>query len=72
MNYKIEKSTSPNKWVCTDLTNKIVCVFEDKKFNETQKMTELEDFNNSDFMKIPTIMREMGDWLFENHKEKLF
>ena len=35
-------------------------------------MTTLENFNPNDFMKLARYMREMGDWLNENHYEKIF
>lgn len=71
-NYKIEESKSkPNHWVCSDFENKIVCVFENKKYNETQMFTFLEDFNPNNFMQIAKITRKMGNWLFENHRNKI-
>jgi hypothetical protein len=70
--YILQPSEKPNHWVCTDQENKIVCVFEDHKFNETQKTEMLEDFNPDNFMKLARYMREMGDWLRDNHHEKIF
>lgn len=70
--FKIEKSVQPDKWVCTDTLNNIVCVFEQGKFNDTQEFTMLEDFNASNYMKIAEIAREMADWLRENHYDKIF
>ncbi len=62
----------PGAWVCTDTENMIVCTFENHKFNDTQKMNMLEDFNPDNYMKLARIMRELGDWLNENHPEKVF
>jgi hypothetical protein len=70
--YILQPSEKLNHWVCTDQENKIVCVFENHKFNETQKVTTLEDFNPDNFMKLARYMREMGDWLRDNHYEKIF
>lgn len=70
--YKLQPSETPNKWVCTDTENLIVCVWEDKKFNDTQKMTTLKDFDPANFMKVARFMREMGDYLRKNHYSKIF
>lgn len=72
MRFIIEQSEQPNKWVCTDTLNKIVVIFEHHKFNDTQKVTTLDDFDTSKYMKLAQYMREMGDWLNENHKDKIF
>lgn len=68
--YVLQKSqTQPNSWVCTDTEHGIVCVFEDKKFNETQRFSFLEDVR-LDALFIARLMREMADWLRENHYHK--
>lgn len=67
----IQPSETPNLWVCTDQTNGIVCVFEQGKFNDTQQFTLLED-SKASANQLATIAREMGDWLRENHYEKIF
>lgn len=72
MRYKFEPSENPNHWVATDIENKIVCVFEHKKFNETQKITMLDDFDANNYMQLAKYMRELGDWLTENHRDKLY
>lgn len=68
----LQHSSKPNHWACTDTENKIVCVFEEHKFNDTQKFTVLEDFDSSKFMKLATIARDMGDWLNSNHYDIAF
>ena len=49
----------------------MVCTFEEGKFNDTQKFTDLEGDDTSksmdDVMAILRIMREMSDWLAINH-----
>ena len=70
--YLLQQSDKPGHWVCTDQENLIVCVFKEHQFNETQEMTTLENFDPNNFMKLATYMREMGDWLFENHYDKIF
>ena len=62
----------PNVWVCTDKVNGLVCRFEAHKFNDTQKFTFLEDVEKPDALKIARILREMADWLGDNHYEKIF
>lgn len=58
-------------WKCTDQENGIVCRFKVRQFNETQQF----EFNSDvepDAAGIAKALREMGDWLSENHKELLF
>ena len=59
-------------WVCTDTENGIVCRFQAHRFNETSKMTFLEDVPQPDALQIARLMREMGDWLAEHHGDILF
>lgn len=67
----LQPGENPGYWVCTDRINGVVCVFEDKKYNETQKFTPLGDFDPGNFIKLAKFAREMGDWLKENHYEKI-
>lgn len=57
--------------MCTDQDNGIVCVFEAHTFNESQQFTMLED-SKASANELATIAREMGDWLRENHYDKIF
>ena len=68
----LQPSEIANHFVCTDTENKIVLVFEKGKFNDSQTVEFLEDFDSKDFMKVAKYMREIGDWLSANHYEKLF
>ncbi|HRH57408.1 MAG TPA: hypothetical protein PLS10_07135 [Chitinophagales bacterium] len=68
----LQASEVKNHFVCTDQENKIVIIFEKGKFNDSQKVEFLEDFNGADFMNVAKYMREIGDWLAEYHYEKLF
>lgn len=71
--YKIEESKNKHGyWVCTDIVNGIVCIFEDGKFNETHQFTILEDIKNSDANKLALIANEMDNWLRKNHYDKMF
>lgn len=64
--------SQPDGWLCTDTENNIVCQFTAHKFNDTQKFTFLEDVEHPDALTIARIMREMADWLRENHYDKVF
>lgn len=72
MSYILQASEKPNYWVCTDTENLIVCIFENKNFNDNQNFTTLENFNPDNFMKLAEMARLMGDWLRANHYDKLF
>jgi hypothetical protein len=67
-----EAKQKPDAYVCTDTENGIVCQFDAHKFNDTQKFTFLEDVTQPDALAIARLMREMGDWLAQNHYEKVF
>ena len=66
--YQLQQSAQQQGWwVLTDKENGIVCRFHEHEFNETQKMTFLEDIKNPDASQIARLMREMGDWLATHH-----
>lgn len=69
--FTIELSVLKKYWVCTDVENFIVCTFKDKKFNETQTFTPLKEMPNVTATQLATIAGEMGDWLRENHYNKV-
>lgn len=72
--YLLQPSQDGSGWVLTDQLHQIVIIWEDKKFNETQKVTLLQNLT-PETVKVETlarIMREAGDWLMEWHQEKLF
>ena len=71
----LQRSATPGYWVATDRDNNIVVQFEHGKYNDTQKVTLLngDTFTSEvEAMKVATYLREMADWLRENHYEKLF
>lgn len=70
--FVLKKSERSGYYVCTDTVNKIVCVFRERNFNGDQSFSALEDFDVNNASIIATYVREMGDWLRENHYEKLF
>ena len=71
MKYKLEKSETPGWFVVTDTENLVVIRFKEHEFNETQKVT-LIDEDAVNLMALPRIMREMGDWLAAHHIDKVF
>lgn len=69
--FKLEKSQDlPHWWVLTDTENLIVCKFEEHKFNETQRVSVLEDgkftSDTNCANKLAHIMAEMGDYMFSH------
>jgi hypothetical protein len=68
----IQESEKENHFVVTDCENKVVVVFENKKFDETQKIVNLEDVPSDKMLKLATINREIGTWLMKNHRGKLY
>lgn len=70
--FRIEKSQLKDGWwVLTDTVNLVVITFEEGKFNETQRITQLEGGDKytsmNDVMAQVRIIREMSDWLAINH-----
>lgn len=71
--YLLQKSDKrPLGWTLTDTENQIVCRFTEGQFNETQQITLLEDADPRMVMEMPRIMREMAEWLAQNHYELVF
>ena len=66
-----QSSTHPNKWVLTDKCDGIVVTFEDGKFNETQKITLLDDTHLT-ANELAKVMRELGEWVVKYHSIKCF
>lgn len=64
-------TTQENWWVLTDTENQIVVRFENKRFNETQQVTMLEDVETPNPLVIARMMREIGDYLAINHRDKV-
>lgn len=69
--FALQKSDKPNHYIAVHKEANIVVEFERGKFNESQKVTNLVDFHPSEYGKIPSYMRQLGDWLAENHEELL-
>ena len=69
--YILQKSKHPNKWVLTDTENGVVITFEKGKFNETQKVTMLDDTRLT-ANELAKVMRELGEWAVRHHGSKCF
>ena len=69
--YLLQQSKDKGFWVATDKVNGIVVKFQECRFNDTQKVTMLEEISNSNPLTIAGQMRELTDWLIENHKDIL-
>lgn len=70
--FVLQKSTKPLKWVLTDTKYGIVVTFDDGRFNDTQKVTMLEDAICPSPQKYAIIMREIGDYALRYHSSKCF
>lgn len=56
-------------WTVKDNESGITIDFREGLFNETQEVKLPADFAPGDVMKLARIMREIGDWMAENHVE---
>lgn len=71
--FVLQKSQMKSEhWVCTDTENNIVCVFKEHEFNDTQEVTMLDDIPTERYADVARWMREMGEWLRENHYDLIF
>ncbi len=61
----------PEYWICTDHIYGIVCTFEHYKFQQTQKYTFIGDIHHFELSLLTEVGIEMGNWLIENHFDKL-
>ena len=68
--FLLQGSADRKGWVVTDLDYGVVVTFRNHRFNATKKITFLNDIP-TDHLVTARILREMGDWLGENHKDKI-
>ena len=73
MRYLLQQSKSvADGWVCTDTETQIVIQWIEGRFNETQRVTPLDDkAAGTDALALARAMREMTDWLLNNNNDKL-
>lgn len=67
----LQPSEKLNHWVCTDTESGVICIFEDHNLNETQEFKLIQDVQ-PDANSLAKIAREIGDWLRDNHYDKIF
>lgn len=67
--YLLQPSKDLGYWIATDTINKCVIKFKERKYNETAKITFLEDIKKMDVLDIAAILRGLGDFLANNHRE---
>ena len=65
-----KSSTQPKGWVLTDTENKVVITFQDGQFNESQKVTLLED-STATAEELARIVGAMGEWVTSSRKQVL-
>jgi len=68
--FLLQGSEDRKGWVVTDLDYGVVVQFRNHRFNDTQKITFLND-EPTDHLVRARILREIGDWLGEHHKNKM-
>lgn len=56
-------------WTVTDNESGIAIEFREGLFNESQEVKLLTEFTYGDAPRMARIMREIGDWIAENHVE---
>ena len=69
--FKIQESQKPGWWIATHKDVNLCIEFRQGKFNETQRIVPMEDFKADDFMNAARYIRELGDWLAVNHRDKM-
>lgn len=62
-------SDHPGWWVLADTENKIVIRWEEHRFNDTQKVSVLDDAEITEHTAadLARIMQEMGDYIARHH-----
>lgn len=73
--YVLEKSKEREWWwVFTDTEYGAVIQFEERKYNETQRVTFLADckMKAGDEMNFARVLREMGEWINRHHASICF
>lgn len=70
-NYLLQPSATKGWWVVTDIKRNIVVKFQQGKFNDTQQNTILFDDATMNELEYATAMREIGEYLFQYHKNLL-
>lgn len=56
-------------WTVSDAESGVSIEFREGLFNEAQKVSVPDNMQGSNAMKVASVMREIGDWMAENHAE---
>lgn len=56
-------------WTVSDAESGVSIEFREGLFNETQKVNVPDSMQGSDAMKIASVMREIGDWMVQEHSD---
>lgn len=56
-------------WTVSDAESGVSIEFREGLFNDTQKVNVPDNMQDSEAMTLASIMREIGDWMAENHAE---
>lgn len=71
----LQPSKNKEWWVATDTKHNIVVKFKDHEYNDTQEVTLLDGDTfktEEEALRYATYMREIADWLRDNHYDKVF
>lgn len=66
-NYMLQPSSEQGWWVATDITNGVVVRFKQGAYNDTAKVTLLDDVR--DVLAAAGEIRRLADWLATEHPE---
>ena len=69
--YKLQASDEAGWYVVTDTENLFIVRFQEHRYNETAQIKQIQDFP-LDAQKVATLLREVGEWLAEHHRDKIF
>lgn len=70
--YILQKNEKrPYWWAVTDTEARIVLQFEEGNFNETQRVTLLDDDDCPSAAEIAHLLRLMGEWIYAHNPEIL-
>lgn len=56
-------------WTVSDTDSGVSIEFREGLFNETQKVSVPDSLQGSDAIKVASIMREIGDWMSQEHSD---
>lgn len=71
--YVLQPSDEDGWWVCTDTKNLFIVRFKEHHFNETQQLKLIDDtLIDQDALNSATLLRQMADWLRDNHYNIIF